>query len=74
MLYYTENGIFKECVANDKTAIYLSDGASAQYKNYQMFVNLCHHNSDNEIEAQWQFLLKIRGNFHVMAHVKQKRK
>lgn len=34
---------------------YFSDGSAAQYKNYKNFINLCHHQADFNISAEWNF-------------------
>lgn len=34
---------------------YLTDGCSAQYKNYKSMVNLCYHKEDFGLEASWSF-------------------
>ena len=40
---------------NVTQCIYFSDGASSQYKNCKNFINICHHNSDHGLEAEWNF-------------------
>lgn len=40
---------------NINKIIYFSDGASAQYKNKKNFINLCHHEKDFSITAEWHF-------------------
>src|SRR5207248_4208795 len=34
---------------------YFSDGSAAQYKNFNTFLNLCHHLTDFNISAEWNF-------------------
>jgi hypothetical protein len=34
---------------------FVSDGASSQYKNCKNFLNLCYHNEDFGIKAEWHF-------------------
>jgi hypothetical protein len=34
---------------------YISDDSAAQYKNFKNFLNLCHHEEDFEITAEWNF-------------------
>ena len=34
---------------------YFSDGCAVQYKNRKYFLNLCHHYSDFDLEAEWNF-------------------
>ena len=41
--------------------IYFSDGAAAQYKNRKNFVNLCLHNDDFGILAEWHFSATSHG-------------
>ncbi|CAL4131274.1 unnamed protein product, partial [Meganyctiphanes norvegica] len=60
--FITETMVYlKSVLPLTKKALYFSDGASAQYKNYKNFVNLCHHKSDYEIEAQWLFIATNHG-------------
>ncbi len=40
---------------------YFSDGASAQYKNCKNFANLCHHQADFNVEAEWSFFATSHG-------------
>ena len=40
---------------------YFSDGASSQYKNYKNFVNLCHHEEDYGVKAEWHFFASCHG-------------
>lgn len=40
---------------------YFSDGASSQYKNKKKFLNLCHHESDYQIQADWNFFATSHG-------------
>ena len=35
--------------------IYFSDGATFQYKNRKNFINLCNHQADFGIQAEWHF-------------------
>jgi hypothetical protein len=39
----------------------VSDGASAQYENKYNFINLCHHNTDFGINAEWHFFATSHG-------------
>ena len=41
--------------------IYFSVGAGPQYKNYNNFTNLCHHQSDFKVNAEWHFFETSRG-------------
>jgi hypothetical protein len=52
----------KENVPNISHLYYFSDGASAQYKNKNNFINLCHHNTDFGINAEWYFFATSHGN------------
>ena len=40
---------------------YFSDGCAVQYKNYKNFLNLCHHYSDFDLEAEWNFFVTWDG-------------
>ena len=40
---------------------YFSDGCVVQYKNYKYFLNLCHHYSDFDMEAEWNFFATSHG-------------
>ena len=44
-----------------KQIFYFSDGAAAQYKNRKNFINLCHHEVDFGIPAQWHFSATSHG-------------
>ena len=44
-----------------KQVFYFSDGAAAQYKNRKNFMNLCHHEVDFGIPAQWHFSATSHG-------------
>lgn len=41
--------------------IYFSDGAASQYKNRKNFINLCHHELDFGISAEWHFSATSHG-------------
>ncbi len=41
--------------------IYFSDGAASQYKNRKNFINLCHHEEDFGIAAEWHFSATAHG-------------
>ena len=41
--------------------IYYSDGCAAQYKNCKNFLNLCHHNEDFGMDAEWNFFATSHG-------------
>ena len=40
---------------------YVSDGSSAQYKNYKNFANLTYHKQDFGIDAEWHFFATSHG-------------
>lgn len=40
---------------------YFSDGAASQYKNKSNFLNLCHHENDFGIKAEWNFFASSHG-------------
>ena len=44
-----------------KKIYYFSDGAASQYKNRKNFVNLCLHNHDFGIKAEWHFSATSHG-------------
>jgi hypothetical protein len=41
--------------------IYFSDGCAAQYKNRKNFINLCHHEEDFGMPAEWHFFATSHG-------------
>ena len=41
--------------------VHFSDGAGSQYKNYKAFSNLCHHESDFGLDAEWNFFATSHG-------------
>ena len=47
------------CVPN--MVYYFSDGAASQYKNRKNFLNLCYHQADFGIPAQWHFSATSHG-------------
>lgn len=40
---------------------YFTDGSAAQYKNKYNFVNLCHHTTDFDLQAEWNFFATSHG-------------
>ena len=44
-----------------KKITYFSDGAASQYKNHKNFINLCYHQLDFGIEAEWHFSATSHG-------------
>jgi len=41
--------------------IYFSDGCAAQYKNRKNFINLCYHEADFGMSAEWHFFATSHG-------------
>ena len=41
--------------------LYFSDGCTEQYKNRKNFINLCHHQQDFNIGAEWIFFATSHG-------------
>ena len=48
-------------IVKPKKIIYFSDGCGAQYKNRKNFINLCHHNDDFGMPAEWHFFATSHG-------------
>ena len=46
---------------NVKKLVYFSDGAASQYKNYKNLSNLCHHEKDHDLQAEWHFFATSHG-------------
>ena len=46
---------------NVKKIVYFSDGAASQYKNFKNFINLCKHEADFGVPAQWNFFATSHG-------------
>lgn len=44
-----------------KKIIYFSDGCAGQYKNCKNFINLCYHETDHGIKAEWHFFATSHG-------------
>ena len=40
---------------------YFSDGCAEQYKNFKNFVNVCHHENDFGLSAEWSFFATSHG-------------
>lgn len=51
----------KENVPSVKKVIYFTDGSSSQYKNKKNFMNLCLHEKDFDLEAEWNFFATAHG-------------
>jgi hypothetical protein len=52
---------FKENVLNISNMYYFCYGVSAKYKSKNNFINLCHHNTDFGINAEWHFFVTSHG-------------
>ena len=50
---------------NVAKCIYFTYAASSQSINCKNVINLCHHNSGHDLEAEWDFLL-VMAKAHVM--------
>ena len=48
-------------ITKPKRIFYFSDGCAAQYKNRKNFVNLCHHEQDFGMPAEWHFFATSHG-------------
>jgi hypothetical protein len=48
-------------VEKPRYIFYFSDGCAAQYKNRKNFINLCHHQKDFGIPAEWHFFATSHG-------------
>ena len=46
--------VLQKCVS-------FSEGAGSQYKNYKAPSNLCHHESDSGLKAEWNFFATYHG-------------
>ena len=57
---YLVNDI-KTIVPTVTKILYFSDGASSQYKNLKNFINLCHHEKDFCLQAEWHFFATSHG-------------
>lgn len=44
-----------------KKMYYFSDGAASQYKNRKNFINLCYHQEDFDVKAEWHFSATSHG-------------
>jgi hypothetical protein len=49
--------------------LYFSDDCTAQYKNCENFINLCHHESDFNLSASWCLLQPALESPYVTAAV-----
>ena len=53
--------IVKESHPSTERIIYFSEGAVSQYKNYTNFTNLCYHEADFGLAAEWHFFATSHG-------------
>ncbi|KAJ8677068.1 hypothetical protein QAD02_012855 [Eretmocerus hayati] len=53
--------IVKEKIGYLTKMIYMTDGASGQYKNKTNFLNLCHHCKDFGLDGEWHFCATSHG-------------
>ncbi|KAJ8029098.1 hypothetical protein HOLleu_28419 [Holothuria leucospilota] len=51
----------KESLPELKKIIYVSDGCAAQYKNFKNLINLCSHQKDFGLSAEWHFFSTSHG-------------
>ncbi|MCG8620798.1 MAG: hypothetical protein MJE68_02200 [Proteobacteria bacterium] len=47
--------------SSPKKIVYFSDGAASQYKNRKNFINLCNHEADFGIQAEWHYSVTSHG-------------
>ena len=56
---------FTECLTRfglpPHRIFYFPGGAASQYKNLKNFINLCHHQDDFEVPAEWNFSATSHG-------------
>lgn len=48
-------------IGKPKKILYFSDGCAAQYKNRKNFINLCYHERDFGMPAEWHFFATSHG-------------
>ena len=51
----------KENLTTVDKIFYFSDGCAEQYKNRKNFINLCHHQQDFNMDAEWIFFATSHG-------------
>ena len=51
----------KQLIPSVNKLFYFSDGAASQYKNFKNFLNLCHHENDHGLKAEWHFFATSHG-------------
>ena len=52
---------FKENLPIVDKIFYFSDGCAEQHKNHKNFINLCHHQQDFNMDAEWIFFATSHG-------------
>ena len=66
-IYKTQEDItryIKENLPDVSSVKYFSDGCAAQFKNFKIlkiFINLCHHSKDFDLNAEWVFFATSHG-------------
>ena len=58
----------KNCDLHAEKICYFSDDAASQYKSTKNFLNLCHHQDDFGVKADWLLHMEMG---HVMIWVEQ---
>lgn len=53
--------VLKSKFTNLRKVFYFSDGSAAQFKNCKNFLNLCNHQNDFQLEAEWHFFASAHG-------------
>ena len=53
--------VLKVKYATLQKCFYFIDGTGSQYKNYIVFSNYCHHESDSGLNAEWNFFATSHG-------------
>ena len=53
--------VLKVKYATLQKCFYFIDGTGSQYKNYIVFSNYCHHESDSGLSAEWNFFATSHG-------------
>ena len=53
--------LIKQFSSLPRKIYYTSDGAASQYKNRKIFINLCHHEEDFGVAAEWHFSATSHG-------------
>ena len=58
---YKIQAIFVENLPIVDKVFYFSDGCAEQYENHKNFINLCHHQQDFNMDAEWIFFATTHG-------------